>query len=91
MYFLQGLLTRHLTIGFAASLKRQFQASVLYSQITEVGMIINSHIISISLLLYSYNNFHFQDKTYITMDSSIHVDTNYKPKSRFLKNYSLVI
>jgi hypothetical protein len=62
-YFLQVLLTRHLTAGFAASLKQQFQARVLYSQTAEVGTLIDSHIFSISLLLYSYNNFHFQDKT----------------------------
>lgn len=63
MYFLQALLIRHLTIGFAASLKQQLQARVLYSQITEVGTLIDSHIFSISLLLYSYNKVHFQDKT----------------------------
>jgi len=61
--FLQALLTRNLNIGFPASLKQQFQARILYSQITEVGTLIDSHIFSISVLLYSYYNLHFQDKT----------------------------
>ena len=86
MYSLQALLTRHLTIGFTASLKQQFQARVLYSQTAEVGAQIDCHIFSIRLLLYSYKNFHFQDRADKKLDPSIQVDINYKPMSQFFTN-----